>query len=50
MQQNVNEFMPYLYNADDKEVEVGDTPKLFKQVLGQKIPGCVLKTHKNLIS
>lgn len=40
---NTNKGSSYLHQEDDKEVEIGDSSKLFKQVLWQKVPNGILR-------
>lgn len=33
----------YLYKEDNEKIEVGYPPELLEEILGDKIPNCVLK-------
>lgn len=37
----------YLYKEDNEKIEVGYPSELLKQILGDKIPNCVLKEKEN---
>lgn len=39
-------FMFYLYKEDNEKIEVGNSSELLKQILGDKIPNCVLQKKK----
>lgn len=39
--------MPYLNKEDDEEIEVGYSSELLKQILGDKVPYCVLENKEN---
>lgn len=36
----------HLHQKNDQEVEVGDSPELLKQILGDEVPECVLRVKE----
>lgn len=38
----------YLDKEDDKKIEIGNSSELFKEILGKKIPDCILQGRNKI--